>query len=173
VVVRGGDGQLVEKDRVGLMPPCAHSGAPCCAGPWMTSRPRSQRQRRRSAKPSGRLAWSCSDPAASTTSSSFIVICAGGGGVPVVEYAYGRYRGVEAVIDKDLASLLLAVDLHTDALGLATDLTPSITVTAPRRSERPLMRHPRRCEDVTCRPGRCVRKSRRPAASSKARAGGL
>ncbi len=54
--------------------------------------------------------------------SGFIVVCAGGGGVPVVEEANGRYRGVEAVIDKDLASALLAIDLGVDTLVLATDV---------------------------------------------------
>ena len=52
----------------------------------------------------------------------FIVVCAGGGGVPVVEDEDGRHRGVEAVIDKDLASSLLAIDLGADALVLATDV---------------------------------------------------
>jgi carbamate kinase len=52
----------------------------------------------------------------------FLVVCAGGGGVPVVEDAHGRHRGVEAVIDKDLASSLLAVELGVDALVLATDV---------------------------------------------------
>ena len=36
----------------------------------------------------------------------FLVVCAGGGGIPVIEDASGRQRGVEAVIDKDLASAL-------------------------------------------------------------------
>jgi carbamate kinase len=52
----------------------------------------------------------------------FLVVCAGGGGVPVVEDEDGRHRGVEAVIDKDLASSLLAIDLGADALVLATDV---------------------------------------------------
>ncbi|MGZ8475574.1 MAG: carbamate kinase [Candidatus Limnocylindria bacterium] len=51
-----------------------------------------------------------------------IVVCAGGGGVPVVEDSDGRYRGVEAVIDKDLASSLLAIELGVDVLVLATDV---------------------------------------------------
>lgn len=51
----------------------------------------------------------------------YIVICAGGGGIPVVEES-GRYRGVEAVIDKDLASALLAIELGVDTLVLATDV---------------------------------------------------
>jgi carbamate kinase len=52
----------------------------------------------------------------------FLVVCAGGGGVPVVEDADGRQRGVEAVIDKDLASALLAIDLGVETLVLATDV---------------------------------------------------
>ncbi len=52
----------------------------------------------------------------------FLVVCAGGGGVPVVEDGDGRQRGVEAVIDKDLASALLAGDLGADTLVLATDV---------------------------------------------------
>jgi carbamate kinase len=52
----------------------------------------------------------------------FIVVCAGGGGVPVVEDSDGRHRGVEAVIDKDLASSVLAGDLGVDVLVLATDV---------------------------------------------------
>jgi carbamate kinase len=51
-----------------------------------------------------------------------IVVCAGGGGVPVIEDADGHYSGVEAVIDKDLASSLLAGDLGVDVLVLATDV---------------------------------------------------
>ena len=49
------------------------------------------------------------------------VVCAGGGGIPVVETAAGL-RGVEAVIDKDLTSALLATELHADALLLLTDV---------------------------------------------------
>jgi carbamate kinase len=51
-----------------------------------------------------------------------IVTCAGGGGIPVVEDELGRHRGVEAVIDKDLAAALLAAELHADRLLLLTDV---------------------------------------------------
>jgi carbamate kinase len=51
-----------------------------------------------------------------------IVICAGGGGIPVVRRADGSLVGVEAVIDKDLASSLLARELKADALLLLTDV---------------------------------------------------
>jgi carbamate kinase len=52
----------------------------------------------------------------------FLVVCAGGGGVPVVDDGYGGHRGVEAVVDKDLASALLAIGLGADVLVLATDV---------------------------------------------------
>lgn len=52
----------------------------------------------------------------------FLVVCAGGGGVPVARTAGGAVEGVEAVVDKDLASSLLARDLGADALILATDV---------------------------------------------------
>jgi carbamate kinase len=56
-----------------------------------------------------------------------VVICAGGGGIPTtyvgVDVPAGRRLvGVEAVIDKDLASALLAIDLHADALLIVTDV---------------------------------------------------
>ena len=50
-----------------------------------------------------------------------IVICAGGGGIPVVRRKDGGLIGVEAVIDKDLASALLARELKVDALLMLTD----------------------------------------------------
>lgn len=50
------------------------------------------------------------------------VVCAGGGGIPVVRKKDGSLIGVEAVIDKDLASALLASDLNADALLLLTDV---------------------------------------------------
>ena len=50
-----------------------------------------------------------------------IVIAAGGGGIPTV-YEPGRVlRGIEAVIDKDLCSELLARELEADFFIMATD----------------------------------------------------
>ncbi len=50
----------------------------------------------------------------------FVVIAVGGGGVAVVETERGHYRGVEAVIDKDRASALLAASLQVPLLILST-----------------------------------------------------
>lgn len=53
--------------------------------------------------------------------SGFIVICCGGGGIPVVRN--GRaFNGVDAVIDKDLASALLATEIGADLIVIATDV---------------------------------------------------
>jgi carbamate kinase len=52
---------------------------------------------------------------------SVTVVCGGGGGIPVLERE-GRHFGVEAVIDKDHASGLLARELQADLLLLLTDV---------------------------------------------------
>jgi carbamate kinase len=49
-----------------------------------------------------------------------VVITVGGGGIPVVETPSGDLRGASAVIDKDLASALLATDLGVDLLLIST-----------------------------------------------------
>jgi carbamate kinase len=49
-----------------------------------------------------------------------LVIVTGGGGIPVARDAEGYLRGVEAVIDKDLASALLAREIGADELFILT-----------------------------------------------------
>jgi carbamate kinase len=51
----------------------------------------------------------------------FIVICCGGGGIPVVRKER-KFRGVEAVIDKDLASSVLAQEIKADIFVIASDV---------------------------------------------------
>ncbi len=51
----------------------------------------------------------------------FIVVCCGGGGIPVIRR--GRaFNGVDAVIDKDLASARLAKEVGVDIFVMATDI---------------------------------------------------
>jgi carbamate kinase len=53
-----------------------------------------------------------------------VVVCAGGGGVPTaVDAATGLVRGVEAVVDKDRTSAVLALDIAADRLVIATDVS--------------------------------------------------
>ena len=51
----------------------------------------------------------------------FMVICCGGGGIPVIRKER-KFRGVEAVIDKDLASSILAKEIKADIFLIASDI---------------------------------------------------
>jgi carbamate kinase len=62
------------------------------------------------------------DVIADLSSRGVIVICVGGGGIPVSRGDDGRISGVEAVIDKDAASALLACNMAADRLLLLTDV---------------------------------------------------
>jgi carbamate kinase len=55
--------------------------------------------------------------------SGAIVIASGGGGIPVGRASSGALIGVEAVVDKDLAAVVLAEGLDADALLLLTDVS--------------------------------------------------
>jgi carbamate kinase len=68
--------------------------------------------------------------------SGAVVIALGGGGIPVVPTRQGL-KGVEAVIDKDLASALLATSLGVDRLVIATD-EDRVFVDYGRPAARPL-----------------------------------
>ncbi|OAT48883.1 carbamate kinase [Proteus hauseri ATCC 700826] len=52
--------------------------------------------------------------------SGYVVIAVGGGGIPVIKDPDGSYHSVDAVIDKDLSSTLLAKELHADILIITT-----------------------------------------------------
>ena len=60
------------------------------------------------------------DAIQSLIQAGFTVIGVGGGGIPVIEDEHGDLVGVEAVIDKDFASALLAADLKADLLLIST-----------------------------------------------------
>lgn len=51
-----------------------------------------------------------------------VVIAVGGGGVPVYKHENGYLEAIEAVIDKDLASSLLAKEIGADAFYIITDV---------------------------------------------------
>ncbi len=54
--------------------------------------------------------------------SGCLVIASGGGGIPVIAEEAGGYRGIEAVIDKDLAGEFLASIVDADVLMILTDV---------------------------------------------------
>jgi carbamate kinase len=56
----------------------------------------------------------------------FIVICCGGGGIPVIRRER-KFRGVDAVIDKDLASSVLAGEIKAEIFVIATDV-PGVSI---------------------------------------------
>jgi carbamate kinase len=75
-----------------------------------------------------------------------VVICAGGGGIPTVYDQSGRLQGVEAVIDKDLCSALLAEQLKADLLVIATDVDGAYLDWGTPQQRRIAEAHPDRLE---------------------------
>jgi carbamate kinase len=67
--------------------------------------------------------------------SAAVVIAAGGGGIPVVRGRDGQWRGIEAVIDKDFASALLASELHADRYVVLTGV-PQVAIDFGKPSQR-------------------------------------
>lgn len=61
-----------------------------------------------------------SDAIRTLIKNNFVVIAAGGGGIPVVSNGNGGYQSIDAVIDKDLSTTLLAKELHADILIITT-----------------------------------------------------
>ena len=68
-----------------------------------------------------------------------VVIAAGGGGVPVVRGRDGQWRGIEAVIDKDYASSLLASQLKAALYVILTGV-PRVSLDFGKPAERALER---------------------------------
>ena len=69
--------------------------------------------------PSRSKSWSWMSSAISSTQ-GVLVVSTGGGGIPVVRVD-GQLHGIEAVIDKDRASALLAAKLEVDLFAISTD----------------------------------------------------
>jgi carbamate kinase len=53
----------------------------------------------------------------------FVVVAVGGGGIPVVKSDNNTYQGIDAVIDKDFATSLLAEQIHADTLIITTGVS--------------------------------------------------
>ncbi len=95
-----------------------------------------------------------------------IVICAGGGGIPTMYAASGKLQGVEAVIDKDLCSALLAEQLESDLLVIATDVSAAFIDFGKPTQKAIAQAHPDDMEkNSASRPAPWDQRSRRPASS--------
>ena len=96
-----------------------------------------------------------------------VVICAGGGGIPTMYPASGpgELVGVEAVIDKDLASELLAEDVAADLFVMATDVDGVYVGWASPSSGGWTGSRRRNWPATSSRPGPWAPRSRPPAAS--------
>ncbi|MDD2526850.1 MAG: carbamate kinase [Lentimicrobiaceae bacterium] len=68
-----------------------------------------------------------------------IVIAVGGGGIPAYYVQENKLQGIDAVIDKDLASSLLAVHIHADKLFILTDV-PKVCINYNTPQEKALDR---------------------------------
>jgi carbamate kinase len=66
-----------------------------------------------------------------------IVVACGGGGIPIKLDASGRYEGIEAVIDKDLTSSVLATDIGASLLVILTSV-PQVYAHFGKPEQRPL-----------------------------------
>lgn len=69
--------------------------------------------------------------------SGHVVVACGGGGIPIVEKPDGRYTGIEAVIDKDLTSSVLGVDIGAELLIILTAV-PNVYVDFGKPEQRAL-----------------------------------
>jgi len=67
----------------------------------------------------------------------YCVVCAGGGGIPVIKREDGMLQGVDAVIDKDFASSLLASQINADLLIISTGV-PTVYLNYGKPNEKAL-----------------------------------
>jgi carbamate kinase len=68
-----------------------------------------------------------------------IVIAAGGGGIPVIRNEQGNLEGIEAVIDKDMGSSLLARNLGADTFIISTPVD-SVYLNFGKENQKPIRR---------------------------------
>ncbi len=68
-----------------------------------------------------------------------IVIAVGGGGIPAFFVKENKLQGIDAVIDKDLASALLAIQINADKLFILTDV-PKVCINYHTPQEKPIDR---------------------------------
>ncbi len=71
--------------------------------------------------------------------SGYIVVAAGGGGIPVIRNERGDLEGVEAVIDKDLGSALLARNLSADTFIISTAID-AVYLNFGKENQKPIRR---------------------------------
>lgn len=69
----------------------------------------------------------------------YCVIAVGGGGIPVIRDNHGKLKGIDAVIDKDYASSLLATELKADLFVISTDVE-KVCMNYGKPNEKPLDR---------------------------------
>ena len=69
----------------------------------------------------------------------YIVVAVGGGGIPVIRNEQGEIEGVEAVIDKDLASSLLARNLGADTFIISTAID-AVYLNFGKENQKPVRR---------------------------------
>ena len=69
----------------------------------------------------------------------YVVVAVGGGGIPVIRNEQGELEGVEAVIDKDLGSSLLARNLGADTFIISTAID-SVYLNFGKENQRPIRR---------------------------------
>ncbi len=73
----------------------------------------------------------------SLVNQKYCVIAVGGGGIPVMDTGSGKLEGIDAVIDKDYASALLALNLKADTMIISTGVD-KICLNFGTRNEKPL-----------------------------------
>lgn len=107
--------------------------------------------------------------------SGYVVIACGGGGIPVIADAAGDLHGVEAVIDKDHASSLLARELGADLLLVSTGVkhvaVNSTRPTSAGSTASPSARPARSTPPTISTGAAWARRSRRPSITSPAAGG--